>query len=313
MLLYHRFETNWTAVSLRHQMSSVKAQSYWSIIHTTQLSWHLRLGWHLIFWNPIVWSKVTHHLWLRLSVIVYYWFRFFLWLFSSAKKQKSKESQQEEKSDTQEKKKKKTKEKVNVFATPPVSCRRHTNGIAVHGGDARTRIRFAHHRRWRKKRTKRSRPCPKNQRRRRRRSKRRDSWRSKRRRRRRRVDGDGWKILLFSSWIGPHPSPPPPPHTNSNTGHIGECRVEQFSPSLLVRWEEEKYEDGVKWKFLEHKGPYFPPEYQPLPGDVHFYYGGEWSSDAQGGWRGNSAIYLCFKKRWKERKNRSSGDKIPSA
>ncbi|KAM4618651.1 DNA topoisomerase 1 [Polymixia lowei] len=40
-------------------------------------------------------------------------------------------------------------------------------------------------------------------------------------------------------------------------------------------WEEEKYEDGVKWKFLEHKGPYFPPEYQPLPDDVHFYYNGK--------------------------------------
>lgn len=47
-----------------------------------------------------------------------------------------------------------------------------------------------------------------------------------------------------------------------------------FRPSLLARWEEEKYEDGVKWKFLEHKGPYFPPEYQPLPDDVHFYYNG---------------------------------------
>uniref|UniRef100_A0A673M5G7 DNA topoisomerase I n=1 Tax=Sinocyclocheilus rhinocerous TaxID=307959 RepID=A0A673M5G7_9TELE len=33
-------------------------------------------------------------------------------------------------------------------------------------------------------------------------------------------------------------------------------------------WEEEKYEDGIKWKFLEHKGPYFPPEYQPLPDDL---------------------------------------------
>lgn len=43
---------------------------------------------------------------------------------------------------------------------------------------------------------------------------------------------------------------------------------------LFARWEEEKYEDGVKWKFLEHKGPYFPPEYQPLPDDVHFYYEG---------------------------------------
>ncbi|XP_029009585.1 DNA topoisomerase I, mitochondrial [Betta splendens] len=40
-------------------------------------------------------------------------------------------------------------------------------------------------------------------------------------------------------------------------------------------WEEEKYEDGVKWKFLEHKGPYFPPEYQPLPDNVHFYYDGK--------------------------------------
>ncbi|KAM7002876.1 DNA topoisomerase I, mitochondrial [Tautogolabrus adspersus] len=40
-------------------------------------------------------------------------------------------------------------------------------------------------------------------------------------------------------------------------------------------WEEEKYEDGVKWKFLEHKGPYFAPEYQPLPDNVHFYYDGK--------------------------------------
>ncbi|KAL7878647.1 hypothetical protein AOLI_G00096210 [Acnodon oligacanthus] len=40
-------------------------------------------------------------------------------------------------------------------------------------------------------------------------------------------------------------------------------------------WEEEKYEDGIKWKFLEHKGPYFPPEYQPLPDNVNFYYDGK--------------------------------------
>uniref|UniRef100_A0A8D0ATC8 DNA topoisomerase I n=1 Tax=Sander lucioperca TaxID=283035 RepID=A0A8D0ATC8_SANLU len=39
--------------------------------------------------------------------------------------------------------------------------------------------------------------------------------------------------------------------------------------------DEEKYEDGVKWKFLEHKGPFFPPEYQPLPDNVNFYYGGK--------------------------------------
>ncbi|XP_067091014.1 DNA topoisomerase I, mitochondrial [Osmerus mordax] len=40
-------------------------------------------------------------------------------------------------------------------------------------------------------------------------------------------------------------------------------------------WEEEKYEYGVKWKVLEHKGPWFPPEYQPLPKDVRFYYDGQ--------------------------------------
>ncbi|XP_062860294.1 DNA topoisomerase I, mitochondrial [Trichomycterus rosablanca] len=40
-------------------------------------------------------------------------------------------------------------------------------------------------------------------------------------------------------------------------------------------WEEERYEDGVKWKFLEHKGPYFPPDFQPLPDDVKFYYDGK--------------------------------------
>ncbi|KAF7225231.1 DNA topoisomerase I, mitochondrial isoform X2 [Nothobranchius furzeri] len=40
-------------------------------------------------------------------------------------------------------------------------------------------------------------------------------------------------------------------------------------------WEEKKYEDGVKWMSLEHNGPYFPPEYQPLPDDVSFYYNGK--------------------------------------
>ncbi|RXM28286.1 DNA topoisomerase 1 [Acipenser ruthenus] len=40
-------------------------------------------------------------------------------------------------------------------------------------------------------------------------------------------------------------------------------------------WEEEKYEDGIKWKFLEHKGAYFPPEYEPFPDHVKFYYDGK--------------------------------------
>ncbi|XP_025969476.2 DNA topoisomerase I, mitochondrial isoform X1 [Dromaius novaehollandiae] len=41
------------------------------------------------------------------------------------------------------------------------------------------------------------------------------------------------------------------------------------------RWEEEKTGDGIKWKQLEHKGPYFAPLYEPLPDDVQFYYDGK--------------------------------------
>lgn len=43
------------------------------------------------------------------------------------------------------------------------------------------------------------------------------------------------------------------------------------------RWEEEKTNDGVKWKQLEHKGPYFVPLYEPLPDDVQFYYDGRFN------------------------------------
>ncbi|XP_020489520.1 DNA topoisomerase I, like [Labrus bergylta] len=40
-------------------------------------------------------------------------------------------------------------------------------------------------------------------------------------------------------------------------------------------WEEERYTDGSKWKFLEHKGPVFAPPYEPLPSNVKFYYDGK--------------------------------------
>ncbi|KAJ3602627.1 hypothetical protein NHX12_030376 [Muraenolepis orangiensis] len=40
-------------------------------------------------------------------------------------------------------------------------------------------------------------------------------------------------------------------------------------------WEEERYTDGVKWRFLEHKGPVFAPPYEPLPGNIKFYYDGK--------------------------------------
>jgi len=41
-------------------------------------------------------------------------------------------------------------------------------------------------------------------------------------------------------------------------------------------WEEDSaLPDGVKWRFLEHKGPLFAPEYEPLPEDVRFWYDGK--------------------------------------
>ena len=41
-------------------------------------------------------------------------------------------------------------------------------------------------------------------------------------------------------------------------------------------WEEsEQLPEGVKWRFLEHKGPLFAPEYERLPEHVKFYYDGK--------------------------------------
>uniref|UniRef100_A0A4X2KFJ8 DNA topoisomerase I n=1 Tax=Vombatus ursinus TaxID=29139 RepID=A0A4X2KFJ8_VOMUR len=40
-------------------------------------------------------------------------------------------------------------------------------------------------------------------------------------------------------------------------------------------WKEKRYPEGIKWKFLEHRGPVFAPPYQPLPKKVKFYYNGK--------------------------------------
>ena len=55
-----------------------------------------------------------------------------------------------------------------------------------------------------------------------------------------------------------------PPLINVDTGNI----------LKIVRWEEEKKDTGVKWNFLEHKGPIFAPAYERLPSNVRFYYDG---------------------------------------
>uniref|UniRef100_A0A182UZS7 DNA topoisomerase I n=1 Tax=Anopheles merus TaxID=30066 RepID=A0A182UZS7_ANOME len=51
----------------------------------------------------------------------------------------------------------------------------------------------------------------------------------------------------------------------------------RLEPARLdeLGWEEEKRDDGVKWKYLEHKGPVFAPPYDPLPSHVKFMYDGK--------------------------------------
>ncbi|XP_031439743.1 DNA topoisomerase I, mitochondrial isoform X2 [Clupea harengus] len=57
--------------------------------------------------------------------------------------------------------------------------------------------------------------------------------------------------------------------------HLSNARVAN-SPFRNLRWEEgNNSNDGQKWQTLEHRGPLFPPEYEPLPNNVSFYYGGE--------------------------------------
>uniref|UniRef100_A0A8C5D623 DNA topoisomerase I n=1 Tax=Gouania willdenowi TaxID=441366 RepID=A0A8C5D623_GOUWI len=55
----------------------------------------------------------------------------------------------------------------------------------------------------------------------------------------------------------------------------GKKKVKKEPEEKWKWWEEERYTDGVKWKFLEHKGPVFAPPYEPLPSNVKFYYDGK--------------------------------------
>merc|ERR1712029_466999 len=41
-------------------------------------------------------------------------------------------------------------------------------------------------------------------------------------------------------------------------------------------WEDDnQLPEGVKWRFLEHKGPMLAPDYEPLPKHVRFWYDGK--------------------------------------
>lgn len=55
----------------------------------------------------------------------------------------------------------------------------------------------------------------------------------------------------------------------------GRKKKEEAPQEVWKWWEEEKRDDGTKWKFLEHKGPVFAPDYDPLPDNIIFEYDGK--------------------------------------
>ncbi|XP_029910003.1 DNA topoisomerase I, mitochondrial [Myripristis murdjan] len=88
----------------------------------------------------------------------------------------------------------------------------------------------------------------------------------------------GKEKLVKKEEEGEHPVTKKPKRTKEEIEEAKLLKIKQKEEEEQNRWrwwEEEKYEDGVKWRFLEHKGPYFPPEYQPLPDNVQFYYNGK--------------------------------------
>ena len=52
-------------------------------------------------------------------------------------------------------------------------------------------------------------------------------------------------------------------------------KKEENEEHIWKWWEEERPGEGIKWKTLSHKGPVFPPPYEPLPKNVKFYYNGK--------------------------------------
>ncbi|KAM8751445.1 DNA topoisomerase I, mitochondrial isoform 2-T2 [Acanthopagrus schlegelii] len=86
------------------------------------------------------------------------------------------------------------------------------------------------------------------------------------------------KAQMVKKEEGEHPVSKKPKRTKEEIEEARQLKIkkkEEEEQSRWRWWEEEKYEDGVKWKFLEHNGPYFPANYEPLPDNVHFIYNGK--------------------------------------
>merc|ERR1719402_346347 len=67
------------------------------------------------------------------------------------------------------------------------------------------------------------------------------------------------------------------PAVQSPTKKMTKKEKEKEEEKKVWKWweETEQLPEGVKWRFLEHKGPLFAPNYEPLPEDVRFWYDGK--------------------------------------
>ncbi|XP_031560302.1 DNA topoisomerase I, mitochondrial-like [Actinia tenebrosa] len=67
------------------------------------------------------------------------------------------------------------------------------------------------------------------------------------------------------------------PKSSEKTDGTGKKKKkkEEEEKEVWKWWEEKQHEDGRKWTTLEHHGPYLPPDYEPLPDNVKFYYDGK--------------------------------------
>ncbi|XP_076044570.1 DNA topoisomerase 1 [Oratosquilla oratoria] len=65
-------------------------------------------------------------------------------------------------------------------------------------------------------------------------------------------------------------------NSQSDTGSpTKKTKKEEEQANVWKWWEETKRDDGLKWTFLEHKGPVFAESYVRLPPNIKFYYEGK--------------------------------------
>ncbi|XP_022671948.1 DNA topoisomerase 1-like isoform X2 [Varroa destructor] len=65
------------------------------------------------------------------------------------------------------------------------------------------------------------------------------------------------------------------PSTDAEAVSPKKRKADEEEEDVWKWWEEDKKPEGVKWNTLEHKGPVFAPDYEPLPDNVPFFYNGK--------------------------------------